>query len=164
MQRIFLFFICVFCCGCQRNFVTVVQEKIHRNLLASSFVDSPDPMQYDLPHGKRLYISWNIDRQCSFKHCVLRLSMIFRNRQIKTVDLSIPKQRGTLVYSLLDQEYYDRRGLLAYKVELLGQQEEVMAVWTHQLWVNIIQLHRAKEEIQRQIESPLLQDDSFSSR
>lgn len=151
MQRIFLFLICVFCCGCQRSFVTVVQEKIHRNLLASSFVGSPDPMQYDLPHGKNLYISWNIDRQCSFKDSVIRLSMIFRNRQIKTVDLPVPKQGGTLVYSLLDQEYNDSKGLLSYKVELLGQNEKIMAVWTHQLWVNIIQLHDSKGEIKAQI-------------
>lgn len=151
MQRIFLFLICVFCCGCQRSFVTVVQEKIHRNLLASSFVDSPDPMQYHLPHGKKLYISWNIDRQCSFEHSLLRLSMIFRNRQIKTVDLPIQKQRGTILYSLLDQEYYDSQGLLSYKVELLAQNEKVMAIWTHQLWVNIIELHDSKGEIKTQI-------------
>lgn len=151
MQRIFLFLICVFCCGCQRNFVTVVQEKIHRNLLASSFVDSPDPMQYDLPRGKKLYISWNIDRQCSFEDSVIRLSMIFRNRQIKIVNLPVPKQGGTLVYSLLDQEYYDSQGLLSYKVELLGKNEKIMAVWTHQLWVNIIELRDSKGEIKAQI-------------
>lgn len=151
MQLIFVFLICVFCSGCQKNFVTVIQEKIHRNLLASSFVDSPDPMQYNPPHGKKLYISWNIHREYNLEECRLRISMIFRNRDIKTVELAIPRKRGTIVYSLLDQEYYETQGLLTYKVEILTKNEEILALWKHQMWVNIIQLRDSSVDMKAQV-------------
>lgn len=151
MQLIFLFLICVFCSGCQKNFVTVVQEKIHRNLLASSFVDSPDPMQHNPPHGKKLYISWNIHGDYNFEECRLRISMIFRNRETRTVELAIPRKRGTIVYSLLDQEYYETRGLLTYKVEVLTKNEEILALWTHQMWVNIVQLRESDADVKAQV-------------
>lgn len=151
MQLIFLFLICVFCSGCQKNFVTVVQEKIHRNLLASSFVDSPDPMQHNPPHGKKLYISWNIQGAYNFEECRLRISMIFRNHETRTVELAIPRKRGTIVYSLLDQEYYETRGLLAYKVEILTKNEEILALWRHQMWVNIVQLRESDADVKAQV-------------
>lgn len=151
MQRIFLFLICVFCSGCQRSFVTVVQEKMHRSLLASSFVDSPDPMQYNSPRGKKLYISWNIDADRSFEDCLIRISMIFRNRNVKTLDVPIPRKRGTIVYSLLDQEYYEIQGLLTYKVEIVAKNEEILAVWTHQMWVDIIKLKNSEIDTKAQV-------------
>ncbi|MGL4347898.1 MAG: hypothetical protein ACRCSV_00340 [Chlamydiales bacterium] len=151
MQRIFLFLICVFCSGCQRSFVTVVQEKMHRSLLASSFVDSPDPMQYNPPRGKKLYISWNIDADRSFEDCLIRISMIFRNRNVKTLDVPIPRKRGTIVYSLLDQEYYEIQGLLTYKVEIVAKNEEILAVWTHQMWVDIIKLKNSEIDTKAQV-------------
>lgn len=151
MQLIFLFLICVFCSGCQANFVTVVQEKMHRSLLASSFVDSPDPLQSNPPHGKKLYISWNMNRECNLEECRLRISMIFRNRDIKTVELAIPRNRGTIVYSLLDQEYYETQGLLTYKVEILTKKEEILALWTHQMWVNIVELRNSGVDVKAQV-------------
>lgn len=157
MQLIFLFLICVFCSGCQKNFVTVVQEKIHRNLLASSFVDSPDPLQHTPPHGKKLYISWNIHGDYNLEECRLRISMIFRNRETKTVELDIPRKRGTILYSLLDQEYYETRGLLTYKVEILRKNEEILALWTHQMWVNIVQLRESNADVKAQVLNHFMQ-------
>lgn len=144
MQFIFLFLICVFCSGCQKSYLTVVQEKIHRKYLASSFVDSPDPLQHELPHVRKLYVSWNIGSEYDIEDCQIRLSMIFRNRNTRTVDLSTPRRRGTMVYSLLGQDYYETQGLLTYKVELVTKSGELLAFWRHQMWVNMITLDESQ--------------------
>lgn len=144
MQFIFLFLICVFCSGCQKSYVTVVQEKIHRKHLASSFVDSPDPLQNESPHGRKLYVSWNISSEYQIEDCQIRISMIFRNRTTRVIDLALLRRRGTLVYSLLGQNYYETQGLLTYKVELLTKKEEVLAFWRHQMWVNLIMLDESQ--------------------
>lgn len=146
MQFLFLFLICVFCNGCQKSYVTVVQEKIHRKYLASSFVDSPDPLQQELPHGRKLYISWNIGSAYQFTDCQIRISMIFRNRNTRTIDLVLPKKRGTLVYSLLGQDYYETEGLLTYKIELVTKTGEFLAEWRHQMWINMITLDKSQSQ------------------
>lgn len=144
MQFIFLFLICVFCSGCQKSYITVVQEKIHRKYLASSFVDSPDPLQHEPPHGRKLYVSWNIGSEYQIEDCQIRISMIFRNRNTRTIELAPSRRRGTIVYSLLGQDYYETQGLLTYKVELVTKNEERLAVWRHQMWVNMITLHESQ--------------------
>lgn len=108
-------------------------------------------MQYNPPRGKKLYISWNMNRECNLEECRLRISMIFRNRDVKTVEIAIPRKRGTIVYSLLDQEYYETRGLLTYKVEMLTKKEEILALWTHQMWVNIVQLRDSGIDVKAQV-------------
>lgn len=144
MQFIFLFLICVFCNGCQKSYVTVVQEKINRKYLASSFVDSPDPLQHEPPHERKLYVSWNIGSECEVEGCQIRISMIFRNRNTRTVDLPTPRRRGTMVYSLLGQDYCETQELLTYKVELLTKSGELLAFWRHQMWVNMITLEESQ--------------------
>lgn len=144
MQFIFLFLICVFCTGCQKSYVTVVQEKIHRKYLASSFVDSPDPLQHEPPHGRKLYVSWNIGSEYQVEDCKIQISMIFRNRSTRTIDLAPLQRRGTMVYSLLGEDYYKIQGLLTYKVELLTKKGELLAAWKHQMWVNMITLEESQ--------------------
>ena len=48
------------------------------------------------------------------------------------------------MYSLLGQDYYETQGLLTYKVELVTKNEERLAVWRHQMWVNMITLHESQ--------------------
>ena len=57
-----------------------------------------------------------------------------------TVSFPITSACGTHVYTLLDEEYAQRKGFLTYKAELLAG-DEIIETWTHQLWVEIINLN-----------------------
>ena len=46
--------------GCQKYYLTVYQEKIDKDSLASTHVGSPDPRQKNPPKGQELIIEWQI--------------------------------------------------------------------------------------------------------
>jgi hypothetical protein len=43
------------------------------------------------------------------------------------------------VFSLLNEEYRSRGGLIAYQAEIRTKKGEIYRQWTHQLWVQLIQ-------------------------
>jgi hypothetical protein len=68
----------------------------------------------------------------------LVLEVLFKNLEKKTFIYPLTYPKGIIVYSLLDEEYFATSGLLAYKAEIIDQNDRVLKEWTHRFWIDII--------------------------
>jgi hypothetical protein len=113
--------------------------------LASYYVGAPDPALKCPQVGMRIHIDWNIAKDFSLMPLELRLSIHFRNRTETIHSVAVNTFQGSYVYSILNADYFDRNGVLAYKVELLANGTAIEQ-WKHQLWVDFITFPQEPEE------------------
>ena len=144
MPFLLLFLLGLFC-SCGKPYVEVIRERVGRRSLASTFVGSPDPLQVSPPHGQRLYIRWSLPSLVEGES-FLMLSLLFRNYTREVVPYVIRDRRGEILYSLLDESYFQRGGLLAYKVEMVMEEDRVLASWKHRLWVDLIEMREGQAD------------------
>jgi hypothetical protein len=132
--------------SCQKYYLTVYQERVDRDSLASTHVGSPDPRQKNPPKGQELIIEWQIPEDILRQKPSIHLEMIYKDYSEDKKVYLISHKSGYVVYKLVDEEYKKTKGLLAYKVEIKTEDGQIFRVWQHQMWVNIIRLEEPKEE------------------
>ncbi len=130
-------FACCFLAGCQKYYVSVVREKIDRDSLASTFVGTPDPLQENPPLGQKLYISWRLPANTNLETAYLRLSVILHNYETRVITFPVNRPRDLVVYSLMNEAYFETGGLLSYKAEI-NDGEKILANWVHSMWTEPI--------------------------
>lgn len=136
-----LLFLCCFLFGCTKEKLSVHTEYLSIENLASYHVGTPDPTLNNPPVGQRLVISWSLsDCEMELADLHLNLKMRFRNREEANEKIDILKKSGIYTYSLLNEDYFDKGGILTYKVELIGG-NQIIDEWRHQLWVELITLN-----------------------
>ncbi len=124
--------------GCSRNLLTVHTEYLSRQDLASYYVGTPDPMRNYPPVGQRLIVSWSLPKDLlSCNDLRIEITIRFGNRQEVVESLSLCKDSGTYVYSLLNEDFFEKEGILTYKVDLFGS-GEIIEEWRHQIWADLI--------------------------
>jgi hypothetical protein len=163
--RAFLFLL-LLCCGCQKYYLTLYQEKVDETSLASTYVGTPDPRQKDPPVGQKLIMEWQIPKELMTKHPSLLLQTIYRDYSEAQFVYPISYRSGYVVYSLEGQEYKKTGGLLAYKAQIRCADGTVFRSWQHQLWTQIIRLEESapekpEEEIPHQEETEEEQSATF---
>jgi hypothetical protein len=90
--------------------------------------------------GQQLIITWDLPkRYLSMKDLHLELTVRYRNNAQDKFTVPIHKFFGAYTYRLMNQEYFDRGGILTYKVEIHGD-ETVVETWTQQLWAELIDI------------------------
>ncbi len=136
---LFLFFLC---CGCQKYYLTLYQEKIDETSLASTYVGTPDPRQKDPPIGQKLIMEWQIPRELVQAHSTLFLQIIYRDYSEAQFEYPISYKSGYFVYGIEGKEYKEKGGLLAYKAQIRTKEGQVFRDWQHQLWVPILRLEK----------------------
>lgn len=128
--------------ACAPNKLTVHTEYITQEFLASYHVDTPDPLLLNPPIGQRLVIQWVLPRQY---RCLddlhLHVKIRFRNRQEISFDIPLNKLIGFYCYELLNEEFCKTKGILTYKIDLMGG-GEVLDEWRHQLWAELIEINQ----------------------
>ncbi|MEI8125813.1 MAG: hypothetical protein WCG42_08665 [Parachlamydiaceae bacterium] len=137
---IFFFLITLLLTSCQQSYLTVQTDYLSYKNLASYYVGTPDPRMDCPPIGQRLIISWSVWKEmlaCDDLH--LEITIRFRNRKEWKENFHILKKRGTYVYTLLNNDYIDKQGILCYKVELVGN-GCVIEEWRHQIWTELIEI------------------------
>lgn len=122
--------------GCYKNHLYVQQEWIDGKHLASTHIDTPDPRRAHPPNGQKLLVKWDFpksqfDRQLSLlitvrlwdnsEQCFVR--PVERKRDF--VDLYFPTEDKNL-------------RILTYKVEVVTKEKEVLEVWKHHFWTELI--------------------------
>ncbi|MCB1107221.1 MAG: hypothetical protein KDK76_03905 [Chlamydiia bacterium] len=132
---IFLFLLL---CSCGRCYLSVKREPIDQTSLASTFVGSPDPRQKSPPKGLELILEWILPGHIMQEEPTLVLSIIYKNHTEEKVCYPIMKRWGTTTYSVVGEKYQEKGGLLTYKAEIIGKNEEVIKEWKQQLWVDLI--------------------------
>jgi len=140
MVKYFNLFLLLILAGCSKYFLTVRQISVTPNSLASSHVGSPDPRQNTPPVGQKLVIDWVIPSEILTQEPKVVLSLVFKNHTEVKKTYPIYYRSGYVVYTLLDEEFYQTGGLLTYRAEIVTGDGEVYRDWKHQLWVSLIHL------------------------
>ncbi len=66
--------------------------------------------------------------------------VIYRNHTQEEIVYPIEDRMGMEVFSLLNEGYRSKGGLLTYRAEIRTSRGEIYRQWTHQLWVQLITL------------------------
>ncbi len=131
-----VFLLLILCAACGRPTLVLQQQQISPNYLASTNVGTPDPRTP--PKGQMIVAEWFVPRRIVNEEPTLRLSILFHNYTQDCVEFPIRSTVGYETYSVLNRDYKESGGLLAYKAEIVTCDGEVLADWKHQLWVELI--------------------------
>lgn len=125
-------------CGCSGSkYVSVLNETIDQSRLASVHVNAPDPLHELNPHGQRIYVSWSLPKK--YKNTDLRgvLKIRFNTPEQVTIPFKIDRLRGTITYQSINEEFFSKEGIQAYKVEIYSNGEEI-DTYQHSMWNELI--------------------------
>lgn len=139
-MKFLLSILAIVCIGCsQSHYLSVQTQYFTRESLASYYAETPDPLLLNPPVGQRLLISWSIPQYLGFEDLHLNLRIRFRNN--KEVELNVPLKKtcGSYMYVLANDDYFETKGILTYKVDLIGD-GEIIEEWKHQLWHELIHI------------------------
>lgn len=137
---VFCFFFLLIFSACARPYLSLSQEKVDINSLASTYVGSPDPLHDHPPMGQKIIITWSLPDVVFEQKPHIDLHLLFWNNTVEVVKYPLNQPSGTKVYYLLDKEYADKRGILTYKADIVTDDGTVFFEWKHQLWVNLIHI------------------------
>lgn len=124
--------------GCQKGALYIQQQKVTSTYLASTNVGSPDPRTP--PSGQLLLAEWWIPAKIRAQQPFLRLHIVFQDTTSTCVEYPIRSMAGYETYFLVNKEFKKKGGFQSYKGEIVTQDGTVYADFTHQLWVEIINL------------------------
>ncbi len=145
-KTIVLLFLIFVLSGCSREYLTVYTDYLSHKNLASYRVGTPDPLLNNPPVGQRLIISWSFPKSFLSKDNLhLELKVRFRNREEIKETVAICRASGTYYYYLINQDFFEKGGILTYRVDLIGD-GEVLEEWRHQLWTELILFEDEKKE------------------
>jgi hypothetical protein len=138
-HSLFFMWICLLALtGCQCEKLTVYTDYLSHENLASYHVGTPDPRLNNPPMGQRLIISWSLPKNyLCYEDLHLDLTIRFRNKQQISEKIDICKRKGMYIYSVLNEDFFETKGLLTYKIDLVGD-DVILEEWRHQLWTELI--------------------------
>lgn len=140
----FLLFISAsfFLLSCTPSILTIHREAVTHRSAASYYVGSPDYYSVGCyPKGERMRIYWALP----FSGCgeplpaEMVITLRFGNLEQQENRVAITKPRGHTVYELLNEEYFLKKGIETYKIELFYGNRKI-ASQTHLLWTEWIEV------------------------
>ena len=131
--------------GCQKYYLSICQEKIGRDYLASTPIKSPDPRQENPPFGQQLIIEWQIPKNLLKEHPLIELQIVYKDYEEASFIYPISYRTGCVVNSLLGEDFQKRKGFLSYKADIKTEDGTVFREWKHQFWVKVIRLEESHE-------------------
>lgn len=108
-----------------------------RENLASYRVRTPDPSLNCPTLGQHIYVNWHLNRHYSLP-VELKLFVRFGDRTETQENFYLTTHCGFYVYSLLNDDFFQKNGIVAFKAELLDTNGSIIQEWRHQLWVDRI--------------------------
>lgn len=122
---------------CARPQLSAFSEYANREDLASYQVGTPDPSLNCPTVGQRLYIHWDLAEEYTCQELLIKLTMRYRDRTETIQSIQLYEKSGVYVFELLNEEYFNRKGFLTYKIELFAD-GQLIEKWCHQMWVELI--------------------------
>jgi hypothetical protein len=139
MQKLTILFItALFLSGCQKYYISIAQEKVDKSYLASVALKTPDPRKDNPPLGEKLIVEWTVPREYLAKKPSLHLHVIYKDYTEAFFSYPMPYKMDYVVYSLLGEEYKQKKGVLTYQAEVRVGEEKPFLDWKHQLWTKLI--------------------------
>lgn len=123
------------CCG--TKYISVLNEPIDQERRASVHVNAPDPLHEINPHGQRLYISWKLPAKYKETTISGLLKIRYHVAEQVTIPFEMKKLHGTMIYQLLNKEYFEKEGILAYKVQIFSDGHEIDS-YQNTMWTELI--------------------------
>lgn len=124
--------------GCSKYYLSLRQVPIDDQYLASSHVGSPDPRQANPPMGQKVVMQWAVPPELLSEKPRLVFHVIYKNHTQEEFVYPIKDRMGMEVFSLLNEHYRDKGGLLTYHAEIRTEDGAMYKEWKHQLWVHLI--------------------------
>lgn len=140
MNFYWIFIVFLLLLGCEKYELSVHQQKIDVDYLASVHVGSPDPRQAHPPMGQVLMVQWWVPRELLEEHPKILLHVIFWDYTEKTIEFTVDRRIGYETYFIINEDFETTKGALTYKAELVTESGEIYREWKHQLWVKLIRL------------------------
>lgn len=88
--------------------------------------------------GQKVVIQWAVPPELLSEKPSLIFHVIYKNHTQEELIYPIEDRMGMEVFSLLNQHYRDKGGLLTYHAEIRTPDGKVYKEWKHQLWVHLI--------------------------
>lgn len=126
--------------GCSRHMLEVRSQYLHPELLASWQVNTPDPCK-ECFEGQEVIVRWKVPPAYFCEDLKLVATFRYGNRELGEVVVPLKKSSGFWTYRLINADYWNKCGLVAYKVDLCAQ-GEVIYTWKHHVWSEIINATR----------------------
>lgn len=156
--------------GCEKYYISICQDSIDSSYLASSHVKTPDPRQENPPLGDRLIIEWQVPKALLDKTPVLHLHVIYKDYSEQFLTYPMTSRIDYVVYTLLGEEYQQKKGILTYEAKIIDDQAEIFRDWKHQLFTHLIVLsaedlrEEEKEELLDDFTPPYHEDNSLEEK
>ncbi len=133
-------------CGCQLQTVNVDTYFIGPETLASYWVGTPDPGRCCPDVGQELVLTWNMPTSyLQYKDLHIQWIIRFGNHQEEIFHIAVHTKKGEYVYSLINQPYWDRRGIQTYRAEIIGN-GQVLKTLCNSVWTTIIRVNEEDKE------------------
>ncbi|MEX1012529.1 MAG: hypothetical protein WDZ27_02430 [Waddliaceae bacterium] len=131
MKRLLLL---LFLSSCHSPQLEVNREYLTKYSLASYITGTPDPLYNCPPQGEKILINWSLPKGAArlFPH-TLYVQIRFRDHSQSNFSVPITRDCGTYSYLLCNEDYFRLCGILAYKVQLLAE-DQVLNTWEHPMW------------------------------
>ena len=124
--------------SCGKYYLSVQQQWIDINYLASAQINTPDPRKNNPPLGQMLIVDWRVPSYILKQNPRIVIDLIFWDYTTKTVSLPVKGQMDYITYELLNEEYEKTGGILTYKARMVTEGDKTFKESKHQLWVNLI--------------------------
>lgn len=127
--------------SCGGPHLSVQTDFLTEESLASYYVGTPDPLLYCGAVGQRMLVMWAFPK--SYLQCqdmYILIEMRYKNRKQESLRLNNLRAKGTYIYSLMNDDYFDTGGIRTFKVQLYAG-ETLIEEWRHQLWVDLITIN-----------------------
>jgi len=143
----------LFLTGCSTCFLNLTQLKVDCDYLASMHVGTPDPRQLCPPCGEQILIEWKTPKSVLACDPFIELHVVYRNYTEDTFIYPLSHMVGYTCYSLLGQDYEEKKGILTFRADLKLADGTVYKSWKHQLWVKLITVEESAREAEETSDS-----------
>ena len=124
--------------GCQKYYLSLTDQNINVDYLASTHVATPDKRQHNPPYGQMIVMDWRVPKDVLDKAPTLDLYVIYGNYTEQKFHYPIETRMGFKTYKDLNQEFVDKKGIIAYRAEIRLSDGSIYKSWKHQLWAELI--------------------------
>ncbi len=124
--------------GCEKYYLSLTDQKINVNSLASTHANTPDKRQHSPPIGEMIVMDWRVPKEILDKKPIIDLYVIYGNYTEQRFEYPIFKRMGYKTCKVLNDDFVSSKGVITYRADLRLNDGQIYRSWDHQLWVNLI--------------------------
>lgn len=126
--------------SCGKYYLSVDQQWVDVNSLASMHIGTPDPRQAQPPTGQMLIIDRRVPKSVLDQKPYVLLDIIYWDYTTKTIQIPMKRRMAYKTYKLFGGEYQNKGGILTYMAKIVTEDGKVFKESKHQLWVELIKV------------------------